>query len=839
MNRRKKLIAAALAAFPLMPCHAAMAVAPMMASPLLAASALPADLVARVNAANDKRGLDRDHGHVVASRHPGVAGTQITRLQHTYKGVRVFQSETVLVTNEAGKIVSESVTDRRSSLGYGASSMAAGGAHASFSVRPSIAPARAIALALASIFPAGEHGAKPGVELIVFPLVDAVRVAAAANKVDSELNALDLEQQVSGYALAYLVQSRMVLGGHQPVHVDTIVSAADGRVLKQWKALQTVLGTGNSQYNGSVPISTTLADNLYSMKDPTRAIGGAFGAMAVTNANHGSSAGALFTSTTNTWGDGQQYIAGGSTTNANGQTAAVNAMWGLTNTYDMLKNTLGWHSLDGNNTATHIAVHVFSNYDNAFYDDRCKCMFIGDGAWFKSLGAIDVIGHEMSHGVTAATSNLTYAGESGGLNESNSDIGGEVVEAYARAGGAGATIPNSGNDWMLGTEISRTATPLRWMYKPSKDGSSPDAWSSAIGKLDVHYSSGPNNRMFYFLSQGSKATSTGDYYSAYLTKTPQAMSGIGTDKAYRIWFRALTTKFTAATNYADARAKVLLAAQELYGVGSREAVAVQRAYAAINVGADVDEAGAAALAIRANPASVTVAAGALASFSILATGGVAPYTYQWRRNGTIIAGATEPGYRLTAQTADNGAAFSAKVTDSARVPASATSSAATLTVSSNLASEKIANGSFESGTAGWDGNTWVIGAHVGQPAQGGAGFAWLGGNGYARRENLTQTVTIASNASAASLSFALHIDTAETADNIARDKMVVTVNNPAGAVLATLATYSNLNPAPGYQVRTFDLLAYKGQTVTLSFAATEDASLQTSFVLDNVSLITR
>ena len=839
MNHRKKLIAAALAGFPLMPCNAAMAAAPMMGSPLLAAPAQPAELVIGMADANDKRGLDRDHGHVVASRHPGVAGTRITRLQHTYKGVRVFQSETVLVTNEAGKIVSESVADHRSSLGYGASSIAAGGAYASFSVRPSIAPARAAALALASIFPAGVYSAKPGVELIVFPVVDAVRAAAAANKVDSELNALDLEPQVTGYALAYLVQSRMVVGANQPVHVDTIVSAADGQVLKQWKSLQTVLGSGNSQYNGSVPISTTLADGMYSMKDPTRAIGGAFGAMAITNANHGVSAGALFTSTTNTWGDGQQYIAGGSTTNANGQSAAVNAMWGLTNTYDMLKNTLGWHSLDGNNTATHIAVHVFSNYDNAFYDNRCKCMFIGDGAWFKSLGALDVIGHEMSHGVTAATSNLTYAGESGALNESNSDIGGEVVEAYARAGGTGAMIPNTGNDWMLGTEISRTGTPLRWMYKPSKDGRSPNAWSSAIGKLDVHYSSGPNNRMFYFLSQGSHANAGSDYASAYLTRTPLAMTGIGTDKAYRIWFRALTTKFTAATNYADARAKVLLAAQELYGVGSRETIAVQRAYAAINVGADVDEAGAAALAISANPAAVSVVAGAFANFSVLATGGVAPYKYQWRRNGAVIAGATEPSYRLTAQTADNGAGFSARVSDSASVPASATRSAARLTVSSNIASEKIANGSFESGTTGWDGNTWVIGAHVGQPAQSGAGFAWLGGNGYARRETITQTVAIPSNASAANLSFALHIDTSEIADTIARDKMVVTLNNSAGTVLATLAAYSNLNLAPGYQVRTFDLLAYKGQTVTLSFAAVEDAALQTSFVLDNVSLITR
>jgi Zn-dependent metalloprotease len=105
----------------------------------------------------------------------------------------------------------------------------------------------------------------------------------------------------------------------------------------------------------------------------------------------------------------------------------------------------------------------------------------------------------------------------------------------------------------------------------------------------VHYSSGPNNRMFYFLAQGSSADAASDYYSKYLVKAPAAMSGIGLDKAYRIWFRANTTKFTSSTNYADARNKMVLAAQELYGKTSKEATAVMRAYAAINVGADVDE----------------------------------------------------------------------------------------------------------------------------------------------------------------------------------------------------------------------------------------------------------
>jgi Zn-dependent metalloprotease len=841
MNLRTTLIAASIAALPMMMCAQAMAAGPMMAAPTAQSPQEAAALLAKLAATRDKYGLDSDHGFAIVAQHPGVIGTRISRAAHTYKGVRIFQSESVVVTNDAGDVISESISDRRSGLGTGSSSASSRAKAPAFSVTPALSASAAIDLVVKAVAPGAVHVHAPSAELIIYPIVTSVRVASAANKTDAQLNAMDLVDEVTGYELAYLVQTRMA-AGTKAIYYDTVVSANDGRVLKQWKALQTMVGTGNSQYNGAVPINTTLAGSTYSMKDATRGIGGTFGAMAITNANHTTSAGSIYTNSVNTWGDGLQYISGGSTTNANGQTAAVNAMWGLMNTYDMLKNAMGWQSLDGLNTATYIAAHVNTAYDNAYYDDVCKCMFIGDGSTFLSLGSIDVIGHEMGHGVTASTSNLTYSGESGGLNESASDINGEVVEAYARAGGTGTVIPNTGNDWMVGKEISKTGTPLRWMYKPSLDGSSPNAWSSTIGTLDVHYSSGPNNRMFYFLSQGSNSTPTSNFYSAYLIKSPLAMTGIGSDKAFRIWFRANTTKFTAATNYADARNKVLLAAQELYGVGSKEAIAVQRAYAAINVGADIDEIVVGGpVTISSQPSSVTVAAGSVASFSVTATGGTAPYTYQWMRNGANIAGATSAGYSLTAQTTDNGAVFSVKVTDSATTPTTATSTGATLTVSSGTPTERVTNGGFESGITGWSGTTGVIGSWVGtgEVPYEGSNFAYLGGNGTTASETITQAAVIPSTATSASLTFALHIDTAETTTTTIYDKLVVTVKNSAGTVLATLATYSNLNKAAGYQIRTFNLLPYKGQTVTLSFAMTEDSSLQTSFTVDKVSLITQ
>jgi Zn-dependent metalloprotease len=725
-----------------------------------------ASLVARLTALDAHRGLTNDYSFRIGSQHPGIVGQKITRAQHTYKGLRVLGSESVVVTNTAGDIVSVVVAERRPGLAQQASSPVGVAPTppalppTPAELTPSVSTDDAIRLAVQAVAPGAVHRWPPIAELLIYPVMKAVRNAAAGTKPETQLNALDLTEVVARYELSYLVQLRMARDG-KPLYYDVVISARNGAIIAKWPALQTVVGSGNSQYNGLVPISTSPATGGFQMLDSTRGTGGKFGGMAITNANHSSpnnpDPGTIYTNSSNTWGDGQQYN-GGNTTNANGQTAAVNALWGLMNTYDTNKNALGWQSLDGNNTATHIAAHVGTAYDNAFYDDSCRCMYIGDGNSFYSLGAIDVIGHEMSHGVTAATADLIYAGESGGLNESNSDIGGEMVEAYARNGGTGAVIPASGNDWMMGKEISKSGEPLRWMYKPSKDGSSPDAWSSSLKDLDVHYSSGPNNRMFYFLSQGSKADPAGDYYSAYLTRTPAAMTGIGNDKAYRIWFKALTTKFTAATNYADARGKVLQAAQELYGATSKEAIAVQRAYAAINVGADIDEEG-----------------------------------------GGGGGGGGGDGEAV----------------------------------------ERITNGGFETGTSGWAGTTRVIGAHGGQAAHEGTRFAWLGGNGRRSTETLTQQLQIPAIASRAQLSFALHIDSAETTRTTAYDTLVVTLRSSAGAIIATLASYSNLTPADGYQLRSFDLLAYKGQTFTLSFSMREDRSKQTSFVLDKVSLLTK
>jgi hypothetical protein len=154
-----------------------------------------------------------------------------------------------------------------------------------------------------------------------------------------------------------------------------------------------------------------------------------------------------------------------------------------------------------------------------------------------------------------------------------------------RPAGADATVPDfAAGDleaWMLGLQAGG-GSPLRFMYHPSEDGYSADAWYDGVELADVHFSSGPLNRMFFFLSSGASPDPTAATYSPYL---PDGMAGLGNDRAARIWYAALTQYLTPASDYAAAREAGLQAAESLHGAGSPEVEAVMRAFAAINVGA--------------------------------------------------------------------------------------------------------------------------------------------------------------------------------------------------------------------------------------------------------------
>ncbi|MFL6233931.1 MAG: hypothetical protein ACJ76N_12420 [Thermoanaerobaculia bacterium] len=163
----------------------------------------------------------------------------------------------------------------------------------------------------------------------------------------------------------------------------------------------------------------------------------------------------------------------------------------------------------------------------------------------------------------------------------------------------------------------------------------------------------------------------------------------------------------------------------------------------------------------------------------------------------------------------------------------------TLTVTSGATSQLLGNPGFENGSASpapWTPTAGVIDSSAGEAAHSGSWKAWLDGYGTTHTDSVFQDVTIPSTATSATLTFWLHIDTAETTTTTAFDTLKVQIRNTANTVLSTLFTYSNLNKATGFSQKSFDVTSFKGQTIRVYFLGVEDSSLQTSFVIDDTAL---
>ena len=235
----------------------------------------------------------------------------------------------------------------------------------------------------------------------------------------------------------------------------------------------------------------------------------------------------------------------------------------------------------------------------------------------------------------------------------------------------------------------------------------------------------------------------------------------------------------------------------------------------------------------ANPGTRTSTVGQAASLQLTATGGTAPYT--WSATGLPPGLSIGSSTGLISGTPSTAGTYTVNATATATAGGSGSTSFTWVVNPAGGgctgAGQKIANPGFESGAASWTSTAGVIGQYGGsQATHGGTWNAWLDGYGTTHTDTLSQTVTIPVGCSTYSLAFWLHIDSQETTTSVQFDKLTVQVGS------TTLATYSNLNKAAGYQLRTFNVASFAGQTVTLKFTGTEDVSLQTSFVLDDLSL---
>ncbi|WP_044581367.1 M4 family metallopeptidase [Streptomyces iranensis] len=358
-----------------------------------------------------------------------------------------------------------------------------------------------------------------------------------------------------------------VVGGVQkdgtPNQLHVITDAATGKKLYEYQGIET--GKGESEYSGSVELGTSKEGSGYTLTDADR------GGHKTTNLeNKEDGEGKAFTDDDDNWGTGKPD---------DPQTAAVDAHYGAAATWDYYKNVHGRDGIAGDGKGAYSRVHYGDSYVNAFWDDSCFCMTYGDGQGNKApLTALDVAGHEMSHGVTSTTAGLEYSGESGGLNEATSDIFGTSVEFNVKN-------TTDVGDYLIGEaiDINGDGTPLRYMDKPSKDGQSADNWSDGVGDQDVHYSSGVANHFFYLLSEGSGAKEINGVKYDSPTSDGSKVEGIGRDKAEKIWYKALTTYMTSNTDYHAAREATQKAATDLYGADSAESKGVDAAWAGVNV----------------------------------------------------------------------------------------------------------------------------------------------------------------------------------------------------------------------------------------------------------------
>jgi len=256
---------------------------------------------------------------------------------------------------------------------------------------------------------------------------------------------------------------------------------------------------------------------------------------------------------------------------ATGDSAIDGAYDGTGDTWEMYHNRFNRDSYDNAGATLISTVHYDVNYCNAFWDGTQ--MTYGDGDPSQGCSnlaqSIDVTAHELTHAVTERTSGLVYSGESGGMNESMSDtLGGSQTEAFVNGGKNGTLVENAGT-FLVGETVLPPF--LRNQCDPFADGVSADVWSSSVGSLDPHYSSGPPNLVGCLMAHGGMHPRG---------KTTVMVPAIGMDKMERIWYKANTEILTSNATYATFHTAAVQAAVQL-GYDQATQDAVDCAFAAI------------------------------------------------------------------------------------------------------------------------------------------------------------------------------------------------------------------------------------------------------------------
>lgn len=316
-------------------------------------------------------------------------------------------------------------------------------------------------------------------------------------------------------------------------------------------------GSGSTMYHGTRNFTTdSISSELYYLRNN---VGGA--GVHTWDYNEGTSSGVEFQDSDNNW-----------TATANDDAASRDAHWGAEKAYNYFSDNHSFLSFDDSNSTINCRVHYDYQYSNAFWNGVELTFGDGDGTSYNPLTSIEVVGHELTHGVVQYTAGLEYLNESGALNESFADIFGCAIRHEADS--ANAT-------YLIGDLISATSSAMRSLENPNLYNH-PDCYDGTYwytGSFDnggVHSNSGVQNFWFYVLVNGDNGTNDlGDSYN---------VSGIGMDKATKIAFRNLSTYLTIYSTYSDARDGAIQAAIDLYGSCSDEVIQTTNAWYAVGVG---------------------------------------------------------------------------------------------------------------------------------------------------------------------------------------------------------------------------------------------------------------
>jgi vibriolysin len=432
-------------------------------------------------------GLDSESRLFLLDRKTDL-GVRNHRYQQTFRGLPIFGEHVIVNEDESGNIrtlFGQKVTGLASEIPAG---------------KPRLSSTRALAIGKSAAL-----GNRVGF------------MRTSAEKSELMIHIDDNGAARKAYVVSYFADTR---NGGSPTRPTVIVDADTGRVLKQWDNLQHALigtGPGGNAKTGQYEYGTT-----YGYMDVTQS--GTSCSMSNTNVK-----------TVNLNG-------GTSGTTAFSYTCPRNTVKTINGAYSPLNDAHFFGGVIFNMYNAYIGkppltfqlvmkVHYSSSYENAFWDG--SAMTFGDGATtFYPLVSLDVASHEVSHGFTSQNSNLTYSGQSGGINEAYSDIAGEAAEYYMKGT----------NDFLVGADIFKATGALRYMANPPQDGRSIGNAANFTTGMDVHYSSGVYNKAFYTLA---------------------TTAGWNTQKAFQVFARANDLYWTASTNFNQGACGVQTAAADL------------------------------------------------------------------------------------------------------------------------------------------------------------------------------------------------------------------------------------------------------------------------------------